>query len=300
MLTDHGAKILDFGIAKLDNIKLTSTGSSIGTMAYMSPEQLRGDAVDGRADIWAMGVVLFEMIAGKRAFPGDNLPQIVNAVLYTNDDPLQAVPKDLPSPLTKLLQHSLVRDINQRYPDMEAMLADLIQIRSILSGKRPMPTVIKPLARKKFDWEESLLQEFTNTLLPFVGPLAATLVNNTAKQTADVTTLAQRLAEKIPTPHEREQFLQKIKLRMVAHTHPPIPKTAVSNGTQSGIDLSPEQLALLENSFIPYIGPIAGALIRHASSQASQFEELCQMLAQQIPNEDERTLFLRKVLNAEN
>ena len=64
--------------------------------------------------------------------------------------------------------------------------------------------------------------------------------------------------------------------------------------------LSPEQLALLENSFIPYIGPIAGALIRHASSQASQFEELCQMLAQQIPNEDERTLFLRKVLNAEN
>jgi serine/threonine protein kinase len=298
MLTDHGAKILDFGIAKLDNIKLTSTGSSIGTMAYMSPEQLRGDAVDGRADIWAMGVTLFEMITGKRAFPGDNLPQIVDAVLYNYDDPLQSVAEDLPVPLTNLLQHSLVREIDQRYPDMDTMLADLIQIRSILTGKRPLPTVVKPVARKKFEWEEGLLQEFSNTLLPFVGPLAATLVKNAAKQAADVTTLAQSLAEKIPTPHEREEFLQQIKLKMVAHTHPPIPKTARASGTLSGIDLTPEQLALLENSFIPYIGPIASALIRHASSQTSQYEELCQYLADQIPSEVERNQFLQKVKHA--
>jgi serine/threonine protein kinase len=300
MLTEHGAKILDFGIAKLDNIKLTSTGSSIGTMAYMSPEQLRGDAVDGRADIWAVGVTLYEMITGKRAFPGDNLPQIVNAVLYTNDDPLRTVTEALPAPLTNLLQHSVVRELDQRYPDMQAMLADLIHIRSILTGTRHAATAIKPIARKKFEWEEGLLQEVTDILLPFVGPLAATLVKNTAKQAADVTTLAQGLAEKIPTPHEREQFLQKIKLKMVAHTHPPIPKTAVSNGTQSGIDLSPEQLALLENSLLPFIGPIAGALIRHASSQTSQFEELCQYLAEQIPSVEERNQFLQQVMSASN
>ncbi|MEJ2441186.1 MAG: serine/threonine-protein kinase, partial [Gammaproteobacteria bacterium] len=83
MLTDNGAKILDFGIAKLDNMRLTSTGNSIGTVAYMAPEQLRGDPVDARADVWAVGASLFEMISGKRAFPGDVLPQIVNAVLYT-------------------------------------------------------------------------------------------------------------------------------------------------------------------------------------------------------------------------
>lgn len=295
ILTDHGAKILDFGIAKLDNLKLTSTGSSIGTMAYMSPEQLRGDAVDGRADIWAMGVVLFEMITGKRAFPGDNLPQIVDAVLYNKDDPLQTVAEDLPAPLTNLLKHSLVRDIDQRYPEMDAMLTDLIQIRGILTGKRPLPTVVKAADRKKFVWEEGLLEEFTNTLLPFVGPLAATLVKNAAKQAADTTTLAQSLAEKIPTQHEREQFLQTIKLKMVAHTQPPIPKTAQSSGPLTGIDLTPEQLALLETSLIPHIGPIAGALIRHASSQASQFEELCQHLAEQIPGENERNQFLRKV-----
>jgi len=295
MLTDYGAKILDFGIAKLDNIKLTSTGSSIGTMAYMAPEQLRGEPVDARADVWALGATLFEMISGKRAFPGEGLPQIVQAVLYANDDPVQTLSADLPSPLANLLRQTLARDIDQRFLNMDAMLDELISLRSILTGKRPAHNTAKSTATKRFVWDENLLQEFSNILLPFVGPLAATMVANESKQASDVSALIQNLAEKIPSTEEREQFLQKIKLTVVAHTHPPIPKSVHTNGTQSGINLTPEQLATLEKNFTHYIGPIAGALIRRAAGQASDFNELCQQLADQIPNVNERQRFLQAI-----
>ena len=295
MLTEHGAKILDFGIAKLDNIKLTSTGSSIGTMAYMSPEQLRGDAVDGRADIWAMGATLFEMISGKRAFPGEGLPQIVHAVLYAPEDPVQSLTADLPAPLLNLLQRTLARDLTQRFPDMDAMLDELISLRSVLTGKRPAHTSAAAVANKRFAWDDNLLQELANILLPYVGPLATMLVKTAAKQAADLNVLGQTLAEKIPMPTEREQFLQKVKLQLAARTHPPIPKTVHTNGTVSGINLTPTELARLEASFTPFIGPIAGAMIRRAASQANHFEELCQWLAEQIPNEAERQRFLQEV-----
>jgi hypothetical protein len=297
MLTEHGAKILDFGVAKLDNIKLTSTGSSIGTIAYMAPEQLRGEAVDGRADIWALGATLYEMIRGERAFPGEGLPQIVHAVLYAQDDPVQLLSPDLPPSLIELLQRTLARELNQRFPDMAAMLEALIELRNILTGKRPAHTgpAATPAAKTRFAWDEALLQELTATLLPFVGPLAQILVTAAAKQAADLTTLVQNLAEKIPNQHEREQFLQQVKLKLAAHTTPPQPRTVHTDGTVAGVQLTAEQLAQLEQHFTPFIGPIAGALIRHAASQAGSFDELCRYLAEQIPNQTERARFLQQI-----
>lgn len=295
ILTDHGPKILDFGVAKLDNIKLTSTGSSIGTMAYMAPEQLRGEPVDGRADIWAMGATLFEMISGKRAFPGDSLPQIMHAVLYATEEPVNSLPAELPAPLIDLLQHTLARELDQRYPHMDAMLDALINLRSVLTGRRPVYTTTTQPADKCFTWDDSLLDELANILLPYVGPLTPMLVKTAAKQAGDLQTLGAALAEKIPTNNEREQFLQKVKLQLSAHTHPPVPKTVHTNGTVSGLNLTPAETAQLEASFTPFIGPIASALIRRTASQAGDFGELCQLLAEQIPNESERRRFLQTV-----
>ena len=298
MLTDNGAKILDFGVAKLDNVKLTHTGSSIGTLAYMSPEQLRGETVDGRSDIWALGATLFEMVSGRRAFPDEGLPQVVHTVAYGTEDPVQALAEDMPAPLLDLLRNCLERDLAQRLPDMDSMLDELIRLRNALTSRRPLPRQKDKPPRTRFAWDERVLEELADILLPHVGPLAGMLVTANAKQAADVPSLAQTLAEKIPAANEREQFLQKVKQRLAAHTHPPLPRTVQTDGTVCGVNLSPAQLAQLEAGFTPYIGPMAGTLIRRAAGKVNRFDELCQLLAEHIPNPLERQRFLQEVHDA--
>lgn len=299
MLTGNGAKILDFGVAKLDNIKLTSTGSSIGTMAYMAPEQLRGEKVDGRADVWALGATLYEMISGKRAFPGEGLPQIVHAVLYAQEHPLQALADDLPPSLLAVLQRALARDLPARFPDMDSMLDELLALRSLLTGTRPIPAQrIHNESKSRYAWEDSVLDELTQILLPYAGPMAPMQVKRAAKQAADLEQLAAMLAQQLPSAQEREQFLRQVRLQLAARTHPPAPHYIRTDGTVAGIDLTAEQLAMLEACFTPFIGPIAGTLIRRAAKQAGHFEELCQILAKMLPDAQEQQQFIQQVCNA--
>ena len=136
-------KILDFGLAKvceddpaggrpgsdlsqsptLTGLAGTRAGVILGTAAYMSPEQARGKPVDKRSDIWAFGVVLFEMLTGRRAFAGETVSDILAAVL-TRDPPLDALPAAAPGALRRLLARCLERDPKRRLRDIgEARIA---------------------------------------------------------------------------------------------------------------------------------------------------------------------------------
>ena len=104
MLTATGSvKVLDFGIAKIETAetvtKLTGEGSTLGTAAYMSPEQAAGEVVDARSDLWSLGVVTHEMLAGRRPFDGTNALAIINAVLTTTPAPIRALRPDVPGQL---------------------------------------------------------------------------------------------------------------------------------------------------------------------------------------------------------
>jgi serine/threonine protein kinase/Tol biopolymer transport system component len=126
---DGTVKLLDFGLAKALGpegtsapdamnsptltARATQMGMVLGTAAYMSPEQARGKAVDRRADIWAFGAVLFEMLTGRRAFEGDDISITLAAVLK-DDVPWSALPADLPQPVRRLLRRCLEKDPKQR------------------------------------------------------------------------------------------------------------------------------------------------------------------------------------------
>jgi dienelactone hydrolase/tRNA A-37 threonylcarbamoyl transferase component Bud32 len=133
-------KLLDFGIAKLaDQTSLTRTGTTIGTMAYMAPEHIAGHAIDARADIWSIGVVLHEVITGRRPFDGDNPFAIMKAIADTEAPSLQSIRPDAPVALDAIAKRALKKRPEQRYASARELLADLEALRP--SGQSVVQTV---------------------------------------------------------------------------------------------------------------------------------------------------------------
>ena len=143
MLTSKGsAKVLDFGLAQTaQSTKLTRMGSTLGTVAYMSPEQARGEEVDLRTDLWSLGAVLYEMIAGKSPFPGDYEQAVVYEILNQDPEPLTAVRTGVPMQLEWLVKKCLAKNSDQRYQTAIGLLVDLTAMNSSPElGVRPIPS----------------------------------------------------------------------------------------------------------------------------------------------------------------
>ena len=132
-----GVKVLDFGMAKLTDrmeaeanhatldAPLTMDGAILGTVPYMAPEQARGEEADHRADLWALGVILYEMMAGTRPFAGDNTPAILYQITNLDPPSLTTANPDTPANLVAVVSRALTKDRGQRYQSAEEIVADL-------------------------------------------------------------------------------------------------------------------------------------------------------------------------------
>ncbi|MBW8879511.1 MAG: serine/threonine protein kinase [Acidobacteria bacterium] len=140
MITRDGqVKILDFGIAKLaSETRLTHSGAVIGTTAYMSPEQILGEPVDHRTDIWTLGVVLYEMLAGRLPFEREDERAFAYAILHMEPRPIGRLRPDVPPELERILGKALQKNPADRYQNVNEIPVDL---RALLrSGSRPTLT----------------------------------------------------------------------------------------------------------------------------------------------------------------
>ena len=122
---DGTVKILDFGLAKMADLHLTKTGTTVGTAAYMSPEQARGAAVDQRTDIWSLGVVLYEMITSARPFRGDYEQALIYSILHEEPAPLRERREDTSEKLERVVRRLLQKVPADRYQNTEELLTDL-------------------------------------------------------------------------------------------------------------------------------------------------------------------------------
>lgn len=182
MLRPDGiVKLLDFGLAKLAlsdpsadvdaeaatmELVKTDPGSVMGTVYYMSPEQARGVALDARTDIWSLGVVLYEMLAGHLPFNGETTADVIAAIIKTSFPPLARFRPDAPPALEEIILKALEKDPPERYQSIQELLVDLRRVRTRLEFEIRLEQLEEPEGARASNVRESM------RVLDFVGPTA--------------------------------------------------------------------------------------------------------------------------------
>jgi serine/threonine-protein kinase len=130
--TSGTAKILDFGLARLITSELTNSNMMMGTLNYMAPEQVRGERADHRSDIFSTGVLLYEVLGGRKAFEGDSFGATLYKILQEVPEPLRNIDATLPVQLIAVVERALEKGRDDRYQQMGEMLRDLNAYRQLL------------------------------------------------------------------------------------------------------------------------------------------------------------------------
>ncbi len=163
MLTPSGAKLLDFGLAKLGaggrgpgvggttlGADLTKDGTILGTLQYMSPEQLEGKDADGRTDIFAFGAVLYEMVTGRKAFEGRSQASLIAAILDSDPPPVSQLQPVSPPPLDRVVKRCLAKDPDRRWQTAQDLEIELQWVAEAPATPAPLPPVTA--SRRRFWW----------------------------------------------------------------------------------------------------------------------------------------------------
>ncbi|NIO29785.1 MAG: protein kinase [Candidatus Latescibacteria bacterium] len=153
MVTRNGVvKILDFGLAKLaGQIRITKTGMTVGTVAYMSPEQAQGVEVDRRTDIWALGVMLYEMLTGQLPFKGEHEQAVVYRIINEEPETVTGLRGSVPMALERIVSKAIAKDLNERYQNSIEILIALRSLSKelesgVLKGQNSKTKVVPSIA----------------------------------------------------------------------------------------------------------------------------------------------------------
>lgn len=275
LATDGAVKLTDFGIARSSTAaRLTGTGLAVGTLAYMSPEQIRSGHVDARSDLYSLGLTFYEMVTGRRAIHGDTEHALMTAQL--NIIPLEPciVNSIVPASVSAAIMRALQKDPDRRFQSASEFAAAL---------KDPNQySTVPPLASTTFAAHE--LSEIETHLSRAIGPIAKRLVADAAKHCKTLPEIRAALAAQIDDPKRREVFLKTDSGATIA--------LSPSSGATT---FDPATLERLAQALTPYLGPIAKVMVNRSARTARTAAELQNTLANEIQSPDDRRRFLAAV-----
>jgi serine/threonine protein kinase len=148
ILEDGSVKIMDFGIAKSlqTESNLTQTGITLGTSAYLAPEQIRGEPVDRRTDIFSLGILAYEVLTFRKPFRGEHLSTVLYKILNETPEPIETLSPDAPPALVAVVNRAMEKQRENRYASMEALKQDLLNVQRELAGSSGQyPTAVLPV-----------------------------------------------------------------------------------------------------------------------------------------------------------
>ena len=236
-------KIMDFGLAKIGDASLvTKVGAILGTVAYMSPEQSRGDTVDQRTDIWSFGVVLYEMLTGQRPFQGDHETAITYSILNESPKSFKNFREDIPEGLKRIIFRALKKDPKSRYLSAAELLKDLTDYRSVLhapdvqqkrlknflrSFRKPqlaipgvLIIIILSIIVTWFMNRSSKIRWAKEEALPQIERLIETIIETRWRDFTDAYKLAEQAEEYIPNDPNLAELFSKSSLNIRIKTEP--------------------------------------------------------------------------------
>jgi eukaryotic-like serine/threonine-protein kinase len=297
ILKDDGVvKVTDFGIARSSAApRLTATGSLLGSLYYMSPEQIQALPVDQRSDLYSVGVTLYELLTGRRPFAGTNEYEIMKAHLEGILVPPEQLVPTIPLEVSHAVMRALAKDPAQRFQTAQEFSAALgtAQPEPLTRPIRPqlIPTRPAPAASPE---DLTALQA---KLLPYLGPITPRLVAKAATRIASLSTLIKELAGHIPDARHREAFLKSCQPSLgepEAASRPPAATPLPTEASQR-VSWDPDYLEKVKQSLARHIGPIAGVLVDRTCKRVTTRQQLYDALVTQISSEKDRAQFLKSV-----
>jgi len=173
MITENGqAKIMDFGLAKLEwGVDLTKTAAVMGTVAYMSPEQAKGEEVDQRTDIWSWGAMMYEMLTGALPFKSRPYQAALYSIIHDDPKPVKSMREEVPEGLARIVEKCLEKNPDKRYENMNALVVDLrsFESQAVSTGTNKPSIAVLPFVNMSADPEneyfsDGLAEDLINAL----------------------------------------------------------------------------------------------------------------------------------------
>jgi serine/threonine-protein kinase len=317
LLPTGQVKVTDFGISRINTSDLTQDGTVIGTPAYMSPEQCRGDDVDARSDLFSVGSVLYELLSGTRAFTGRNSTDVTQRLLNVEPRDLTEFVPGVPVALAGALRRAMAKPKEARYASAQVMAdalrgalrsdvaasEELASDQTVAMVHRPAPattTSTSAATPPGIIIDDATLDTIERRLARHVGPIARHLVRDAARRTNSIEALCEAVAHNIGQIAERERFIadsRNISLHRGTGTaiRSTVSRSAIASSAITGSsNFSSAQIERVERALTQALGPIAKLLVKRALPNATTEQALWERLAAHIDRAAERETFLRR------